>query len=161
MKGKSDMTIKIQPGMFITTTTLQKLGPIRYQLFRDVLRSQGYSVSDSFGAYTDYASPAADCIRLYSSGDLVWSARSHREELYELTIDQLESLISSHIKVKFDPTTSITNSIQSSVMTDLPDDVDDLTIEQLAQYVQRLKDKQDQLSVEIDKYKRVLIEKLA
>lgn len=154
------MTVKIQPGMFITTTTLQKLGPIRYQLFRDVLRSQGYSVSDSFGAYTDYASPA-DCIRLYSSGDLVWSACSlHREELYELTIDQLESLISSHIKVKFDPKASITNSIQSSVMTDLPDDVDDLTIDQLAQYVQRLKNKRERLDAEINKCKQLLIQKL-
>lgn len=160
MKGKSDMTVKIQPGMFITTTTLQKLGPIRYQFFRDILRSQGYSVSDSFGAYTDYASPA-DCIRLYSSGDLAWSARSlHREELYELTIDQLESLISSHIKVKFDPKASITNSIQSSDMTDLPDDVDDLTIEQLAQYVQRLKNKRERLDAEINKCKQLLIQKL-
>lgn len=153
------MTIKIEPGIFITSATLYKLGPIRYQLFRDILRSQGYSVSDSFGAYTDYAS-SNECIRLYSSGDLVWSVHPHREELYELTIDQLELLVSSHIKVKFDPTASITNSIQPSVMTDLPDDIDDLTIEQLAQYVQRLKNKRERLDAEINKCKQLLIQKL-
>jgi hypothetical protein len=72
----------------------------------------------------------------------------------------IESIISSQIKVKFDPTSSITNSIQSSVTTDLPDDVDDLTIEQLAQYVQRLKNKRERLDAEINKCKQLLIQKL-
>ena len=40
------MTIKIKPGIYITTDTLKKLGPNGYQLFRMFVRGCGYTVND-------------------------------------------------------------------------------------------------------------------
>lgn len=156
------MTIKIEPGIFITSATLYKLGPIRYQLFRDAVRDQGYRVSDSFGEYGLIEGAETDeCIRLDSDGDLFWSSITGDDyRRNELTLKQIELIIHTSYTMKYDPATSIKNLTQSNTTSGLSlTDINDLTIEQLAQCIQQLKDKQDQLSVEIDKYKRALIEK--
>lgn len=157
------MTIKIEPGIFITSATLDKLGPIRYQLFRDAVRDQGYRVSDSFGEYgLIEGTEANECIQLNSEGDLIWSSITGDDYYHrnELTLKQIELIIHTSYTMKYDPVKSIKNLTRPNTTSGLSlTDINDLTIEQLAQCIQQLKDKQDQLSVEIDKYKRALIDK--
>lgn len=135
------MTIKIEPGMYITIETLEKLGPIRYQLFRDVLRGRGYKVSDAYGRYKFVNHAVGDAIRLHPDGDLVWTDVDIMvKSSYELTFDQVMIIIDC----------CLPPSIKSNP-----------SIEELAQHIQQLTDQRDRLNTELNHYKQLLIKKLA
>lgn len=85
------MTIKIELGMYITIETLEKLGPIHYQLFRNVLRGRGYKVSDAYGQFSGYT-PEYTAILICANGDLIWISIIDRRSP-ELTYEQIKSLI--------------------------------------------------------------------
>lgn len=147
------MTIKIKPGMYITMETLEKLGPVRYQLFRTFVRSRGYKVSDAYGEYRFTSDSVNAAIRLHTDGDLIWSSVDYMgSNKYEVTYEQVKLLIEClpEAQVKM-----VTNCLSPET------NKSNLTIEELAHRIQRLTDQRDELSAEIDQYKQLLIKKLA
>lgn len=142
------MTVKIKPGLYITSKTLRLIDEITYNLFRQRIRERGYRVSNCYGPYKpDNIIEETYTIHL-DDGDLLWSTIMNsrkREGAYEITFQEIMQLVNH---------ATIAEACDVS-------NIDILTIEELAKHIQQMMDESNKLNETLSKFKQALIKKLS
>lgn len=144
------MTVKIKPGLYITSKTLRLIDEDVYAQFRQRVRDRGYTAHRDYGVYEgpEFVENL-EAILLDGEGDLVWTTIVYARECdgaYEITFQEIMQLMNPHATIA--EACDVSN-------------IDNLTIEEIAKHIQQMMDESNKLNETLSKFKQALIRKLS